>query len=187
MKKLSFLLVAAIVLFSGAFTSCEKVAEEIENATEITVNTSLDAPIVAVPETTKSTNGDAKFNETYILDLANNDDLKDYLDKIQSISVSEIIVSIQSVDPSNLVLLDGTFSITDNENGDSFSFNAPSNLSLIKDASFKIDENTPGWETVNDIIASKHASTLQAVGTINDESFTVEFLCSLKVKAVVKK
>lgn len=187
MKKLSFLLIAGLVLLGGAFTSCEKIAEEIQNATEITINTTLDAPIVAVPEISKSTDGNAKFNEFYILDIANNVDLKDHLDKIQSLELTEIEVTIVSATPNGLTLIDGLYSITDNVNGDSFSFNSPSNLPLVNGSSFKVDENTPGWNTVNAIIASKNPSTLRAIGTINNETFEVNFNCSLKVKAVVKQ
>lgn len=187
MKKLSFLLVAGLILLSGAFTSCEKIAEEIENATEVTINTTLDAPIVAVPEASKDADGNAKFNESYVLDLSTNADLKDYLDKIKSIELTEIEVTIVSASPNGLNLIDGIYSITDNLNGDSFSFNSPSNLPLVNGSSFKVDKNSPGWDTVNAIIASQHASTLKAMGTINNETFEVTFNCTLKVKAVVKQ
>ncbi len=186
MKKLSLLIAAGLIIIAGTFTSCEKVAEEIAKATEITVNTTLDAPIVAVPEASKSTDANGTFKESYVLDLASNEDLKDHLDKIQSLSMSEIQVLIQSSSPENLTLLNGTFSITDNVNGDSFTFSSPANFPLVDGTKFTINEDVPGWDMANQIIASKHAATLGAIGTIDNEAFEVNFLCSLKVKAVVK-
>lgn len=176
---------AGLILLSGAFTSCEKIAEELENATEITINTTLDAPIVAVPEASKA--GEARFNESYVLDIANNADLGDYIEKIKSLELKQITVTVESSTPSNLTLLNGTFSITDNVDGTSFSFAAPNNMPLLNGSSFTIDETNPGWATVNAIIASKHAATVRANGVISNETFEVTFLCSLGVKATVEQ
>jgi hypothetical protein len=185
MKKLSFLLVAGIVFLAGTFTSCEKVAEELENAVEVTVNTTLEAPMVAVPEANKSTDADATFKEEKIVDLATNEDLKDNLDKIQSIEATSLTVTISSSTPDKLMLKSGTFSVTDNVLGTAYSF-AAANFLLTNGASLTFGPSSPGWAELNMIIASKNPFTVKAIGTINSEEFTVEFVTSIGVKAKVK-
>lgn len=187
MKKLSFLLVA-VVLLSGAFTSCEKVADELQNATEITVNTSLEAPIVAVPDATKSVSDNSTFHGSYVLDLANNDDLKDYLDKIKSLELKGITVTVTSVVPEDLVdlsLVSGTFSIVDNVETSELFEKIKTDFSLVPNSSFTIGEADAGWENVQKIIESQHPSTVSASGVINNTNYTVTFTISFEVSAVV--
>lgn len=187
MKKLSSLFVVALLVLAGTFTSCEKVAEEIQNSVEVTVYTDLEAPMLAVPDVTKSTEeGSASFSETAIIDISNNADLADYLESIQSIEVTKIQVLVTSTTPSGLALESGTFSITDNVNGDSFAFASPANMPITVGAQFEIGSDAPGWDTVNSIIASMHASTVSAVGTINNDTFEVGFVVMVSVKVVAK-
>jgi hypothetical protein len=185
MKKLSFLMIAGLMILAGTFTSCEKVAEEIENATEITVNTTLDAPMVAVPEANKA--GEASFKEEEIIDISSNADLKDHLSKIKEIEAKSITVTINSSTPANLSLLSAAFSVTDNVTNKSFSFTAPSfPFLLTSGSSFTIDPTTPGWAELNLILGSMNPFTVKAIGTINSEEFSVAFTTSLGIKAVVK-
>jgi len=187
MKKLSSLFVVALLVLAGTFTSCEKVAEEIQNAVEVTIYTDLEAPMTAIPDVTKATSdGSASFDETYVLDISNNEDLADYLDNIQSIEVTKIKVLVTSTTPDNLVLESGSFSFTDNVNGDSFVFASPANMPILEGASFEVGSTTPGWDTVNTIIASMNASTVRAVGTINNDPYEVGFLVMVSVKVVAK-
>lgn len=177
---------AGLVILAGSFTSCEKVAEELQNATEITVNTTLEAPMVAVPEAGKTAAEQASFKEMHVVDITANDDLKDHLDKIKEIEAKSITVTISSSTPIDLSLLSGAFSITDNVTGDSFPFIAPTNFSLAAGQSFTLDPTTPGWAELNKILASKNPFTVQAIGTINSADFEVAFVTSVGVKAVVK-
>lgn len=187
MKKLSSLFVLALFVFAGMFTSCEKVAEEIQNSVEVTVYTDLEAPFTAVPDGTKSTKeGSASFSETAIIDISNNADLADYLDNIQSIEIVKIQVLVTSTTPTGLALESGTFSITDNVSGDSFAFSTPTDMPIAVGTYFEVGSDVPGWDTVNSIIASMNASTVSAVGTINNDTFEVGFIYVVSVKVVAK-
>lgn len=185
MKKLSFLLMTGLIMLSGAFTSCEKVAEELENATEVTVNTTLEAPMVAVPEENKSADANGTFKEEETIDLATNEDLKDHLDKIKSIEAESITVTISKSIPDNLTLLNGAFSATDDVLGTNYSFASPADFPLTSGQSFTFGPGSPGWAELNKILASKNPFTVKAIGTINSEEFTIEFVTSIGVKAVV--
>lgn len=185
MKKLSSLFVVVLLVFAGSFTSCEKVADELQNAVEVTVYTDLEAPITAIPEVTKSSKeGSASFNETAIIDISNNADLADYLESIESIEVTKIKVLVTSTTPAGLALESGNFSITDNVMGDSFAFATPANMPITVGAQFEVGSDAPGWDTVNSIIASMNPSTVNAVGTINNDTFEVGFLLMVSVKVV---
>lgn len=175
------------MLLAGTFTSCEKVAEELQSATEVTINTDLEVPMVLVPESAKSTN--ATFKETAVINLSENEDLKEYLSDIKSIEVTKILIKILSSDPTNLTLESGNFSIKDDVNGDSFSFSTPANSPLIAGTQLEFGPTTPGWSIVNAIINSQHSATLTAVGSINNETFTVGFnyVISLKATASLAK
>lgn len=187
MKKLSSLFVVALLVLAGTFTSCEKVAEEIQNSVEVTVYTDLEAPFTAVPDGAKSTkDGSASFSETSIIDISNNEDLADYLDNIQSIEIVKIQVMVTSTTPAGLALESGTFSITDNVSGDSFAFATPANMPITVGSYFEVGSDAPGWATVNSIIASMNASTVSAVGTINNDTFEVGFVYMVSVKVVAK-
>ncbi len=187
MKKLSSLFVVAILVFAGTFTSCEKVAEEIQNSVEVTVYTDLEAPFTAVPDATKSADeGSANFSSTSVIDISNNADLSDYLENIKSIEITKIKVMVTSTTPSDLVLESGTFSITDNVSGSSFAFSTPADMPITVGSQFEVGSDAPGWDTVNSIIASMNASTISAVGTINNDTFEVGFVYMVSVKVVAK-
>jgi hypothetical protein len=181
MKKSSSLFAIALLILVGTFTSCE----EIKDAADITVNTDLETTFTAVPDATKSAQeGSASFISTAILDISENADLADYLESIQSIEITKIKVMITSTTPSGLKLENGTFSITDNVNGDSFAFSTPANMPIIVGAQFEIGSDAPGWDTANSIIASMNASTISAVGTIDNETYEVGFVYIVSVKVV---
>jgi len=185
MKKLTFLLMASMVILAATFSSCEKVAEELQNSVEVTIYTDLSAPFLAVPDVTKDMDGSATFSETAVIDINQNEDLSDYLEGIESIEVTNVKIKITSVSSENLVLENGTFTIKDNTTEDSFEFYTPTNLPLALGTEFSLPAETAGWDMINKIIASMHSATVSAVGTVNDEAFEIGFnyVISVKVKA----
>lgn len=184
MKKVSFLFLLGILFTAITFTSCEKVADEIQDSVEVTINTELEAPFVAVPTSDKDDSYD--FRETALLDPANNDDLADYLDKIKSIEITGIHVLVTSISDPAIILNSGRFSLTDNVTGNEFMFTTPNNSAIAVGTTFEVADTNPGWDTVNEIIASMNASTVEAVGTINQENFEVGFKYVVAVKVVAK-
>jgi len=186
MKKLSFLFMSAFIMLTGAFTSCDKIADEIENATEVTVSTTLEASMVAVPEQNKSTDADGTFKVSETIDLANNADLKDHLDKIKDIKATLLTITIASVTPANLTLSTATFTITDNVSGIKFIIPNINQLPLTVGQSVTFSTNTANWNLLNQILASKNQFTIDGVGTINNEEFSITFKTSIGVDATVK-
>lgn len=185
MKKFTFLLMASLVILAATFSSCEKVAEGLENSVEVTIYTDLSASFLAVPDIAKDLDGSATFSETAVIDINQNSDLADYLDGIESIEVTKVKIIITSVSSDQLVLEKGTFSIKDNTTEDLFAFSTPENLSLAIGTEFSLPTETAGWDIINKIIASMHPATVTAEGMVNDEAFEVGFnyVISVKVKA----
>lgn len=187
MKKVSFLFLVGILFTAITFTSCEKVADEIQDSVEVTINTEFEAPFVAVPTSGKAVaDGSYDFKATALLDPANNADLADYLDKIKSIEITGIHVLVTSISDPAIVLNSGTFTLTDNVTGSEFMFTTPNNSAIAVGTTFEVSDINPGWDTVNEIIASMNASTIDAVGTINQENFEVGFKYVVAVKVVAK-
>jgi len=174
MKKLSFIFLLGIVLSAFTFTSCDK----IEDAVEVTINTDFEAPLVVTPEGKSAT-----FNETVVLDPRESKDLKDYLDDIKSIDITKIKIKVVSVDPAGIELENATFTITDNVTAEKFEYSTPDNSKLTAGQMFEVGSDHPQWAIINKIISDLHASTVTAVGSVNNDEFTIEFKLIISVKA----
>lgn len=185
MKKFTFLMTATLIFFAATFSSCEKVADGIQDSMQVTIYTDLTAPFLAMPNDAKDKSGSATFSETAVIDIRQNEDLVDYLEGIESIEVTKVKIQITSISAENLLLEKGTFSITDNINADRFEFSTPDNLALTLGTQFEVPTEAEGWDTVNNIIAAMHSATVGAEGMVNNEYFEIgfNFIISVKVKA----
>lgn len=183
MKKFTFLMSATLIFLAATFSSCEKVADELQNSMEVTIYTDLTAPFLAMPDDAKS--GSATFSETAVIDITQNEDLADYLESIESIEVTKVKIQITSISSEGLILEKGTFSVIDNTNADRFEFSTPNNLPLVLGTQFELPTDAEGWDTVNKIIATMHSATVGAEGMVNNEYFEIgfNFIISVKVKA----
>lgn len=177
MKKISSIFLFGILLSAFAFTSCDK----IEDAVGVTINTEFEAPLVAVPEGKSAT-----FNVSEVLDPSESKDLKDYLDKIKSIEITNIKIEVVSVTPAGIDLENAVFTVTDNVSEAKFEYSTPANTKLTEGLIFEVGNDHPQWAIINGIINDLHASTVTAVGSVNDEEFVIEFKLILSVKAIAE-
>jgi hypothetical protein len=184
MKKLSLLFVLAICASSVMFTGCEKLADELDNSVEVTIHAKLEAPITAVPSTGKFGSDGYGYNESAVLDPATNGDLADYLTSIDTIDVESITILVTSVSSNNLILENSTFTITDNENGSSFSFSTPANSPITVGTIFHVDSSLPGFNNVNLMMDSLHSTTVNAVGSVNQNDFSIGYIYGVGVRVV---
>jgi len=188
MKKLNILFLLGIFITSISFTSCEKLADDVQNAVEITVNTDFTAPFVATPVEGKiNKDGSGSFNERAILDPRNNDDLSPYLDKIKNVDLQSIRILITKVSVPNLILQSATFTLIDNVDGSVFSYSTPENTPIAEGSVFIVPEEVADWDLVSKTFNSMHASTITAVGSLNQENFEIEFEYIVSSKILVKK
>ncbi len=186
MKKANILFLIGILFTAVTFTSCEKIADGVQDALELTINTDFSAPFVATPTDEKANaDGSYNFKEVAILDPSQNADLAEYLQKIQSIDITTIEILITSVSNPNLVLRNGEFTLTDNVTGDTFTYHSPENTAIAMGTTLAVEETNPGWDIVNQIVDNMHASTIVAVGGLNQDDFEIEFEYIIKVKVVV--
>lgn len=182
MKKINLIMMAALITIAASFSSCEKLAEELQDSMKATIYTELNAAFLALPDAEKNSMVSTTFSDTAIIDINRNEDLEDYLETIESIEVYKIKVQIDSVSSDNLVLENATFSIIDNTTEEMFEFSTPSNLPLVLNAEYELPESYPGWDKVNEIIGSMHSVTAIATGSINNEDFTVRLNVILYVR-----
>jgi len=184
MKKVTFLFLIGMFITAVSFTSCKKVVDDLQDSIEVTLHTDLAVPMDIVPTAGKGNTGE--FNSQATLDPTQNAELADYLEKIKRIEVEKIKVLVTRVSVADLIMRTGTFTLTDNETGDSFTFHTPENFAIAVGTTYEIDNTTEGWATLNQIVTSLHAVTVSAVGTINNNNYDIGADIILPVKAVAK-
>jgi len=187
MKKLNILFLLGILITSISFTSCEKLADDVQNAVEVTINTDFEAPFVATPTNAKANaDGSSTFDETVILDPSNSGDLSDYLDKIESVEIKSIHVLVTSISDPYIVLRSATFTVTDNVDHGVFTYSTPENSAIAVGSTFEIPADNPGWDVINKAMNDMHATTVHAVGAINQDTFEIGFVYIISVKVLAK-
>ncbi len=175
MKKNTFIFLLGILLSAITFTSCDK----LEDAVEITINTEFKTHIEATPVEGKSTT----FKESVDFNPKDCEDLADYIDDIKSVDLLSIKIEVTSIQPEGIELESGSFSVKDNENGSLFVYNTPDNTKLAVGTVFEIGEGYKDWDVIKKMINDLHASTITAVGSVNNDEFKIGFEMTHKVKA----
>jgi len=187
MKKVNILFLIGILFTAITFTSCDKIADEVQDSIEVTINTDLEAPFIAKPVTEKANaDGGYEFREIIIIDPSQNPDLSDYMEKIQSVEVTGINILVTSISTTSLVLNNAIFTLTDNVNGSEFVYSTPVNNAISVGTSFHIGDTDPNWAAVNQMISDMHSTTLTARGSFNEDNFEVGFVYAISVKVVAK-
>lgn len=187
MKKLSYLLMFGILVIAGSLTSCQQIADDIQDSAEVTIHTEFEAPFVAVPDASKAlADGSFPFSTTAVIDPKSNPDLADYLEKIQSIEIVKVQVKVTEVSHDNLVLLNSTYTLTDSESDGRFAFSSEPDLGISVDTKFSVGAEHPDWDVINQIINNMHAGVITANGSFNQENFEVGFTYIISVKVVAK-
>jgi len=175
MKKNTFIFLLGILLSTVSFTSCDK----LEDAIEVTINTEFETHIEAIPVEGKS----ATFNESVVLDPNKSEDLEDYIDDLKSVNLLGVKIKVTSVEPSGIVLENSTFTVEDNENGNTFVYTTPENTKLAVGTIFEVGTDNNGWDVIKQIINDMHASRITAAGSVNSDEFKIGFDITYKVKA----
>ena len=187
MKKLSLLFILAIFASAAMFSGCEKLADELENSVVVTIHAKLEAPITAVPSTGKFGSDGYGYNERAVLDPATNEDLAVYLTSIDTIDVESITILVTSVSSNNLILENSTFTITDNVDGSSFTYSTPANTPVTDGTIFHVDSSLPGFNNVNLMMDSLHSATVTAVGSVNQNEFSIGYVYAVGVRVVASQ
>lgn len=161
-----------ILLLSLNFNGCE----EVDELTRVDFNTTLTEEVmVALSES------NAGFDENFTLNLANNDDIEPYLDKIESISITSATYTIK--DYSGLDTATGSLTL-----------NAASELFGPFQHTFFEDDQNATIFTLDDSklnalansLTSSNQLSIDVSGSQNpaqNASFTVEFRFQLEVTA----
>ncbi|HAG15267.1 MAG TPA: hypothetical protein DCG69_01910 [Bacteroidales bacterium] len=171
MKKLTYLFIALTVFASGAFISCDKVKDLLEiTLYDVTFDVDLD-----VSELSTKVDGYA-FSGTASFDPSSNADLAPYLATIREVEITELKLTVTSITPATGVsLIDASFSLTDNVNSAEFVYQITTLTPLVVGTEFIINQNTPNFSVVTDIISNMHASTISLSGHVNQPGFVIGF------------
>ena len=172
MKELKYLLIVMTLFASGIFVSCQAVIDVLEITLHDVV---FEVPLDATEITTKVTSypkfeGSATFNPT------TNPELEPYLEAIRGVSITEIKIMVTSITPATGVsLIDASFKITDNVNSAEFIYLITETKALAVGTVFTIDNTTPNFNVVSDIINNLHAATISFEGHVNTAGFVIGF------------
>lgn len=170
------------ILFVAGFTSCQKIADGIEDSVEVTITTEMEAPFVAVPNDAKANGDTTYFDVTTTLDPNENDDLADYLDKVKNLDVLGVFLEVTSISSEDLILHEGRFSFTDNKTNQTFEFDTQADTPIKAGTMIEIGESYEHWDVITTAMKEFHPATIAAHGAINNENFEVEFIYGVRVK-----
>ena len=177
-------LIPILLIFTLFFglVSCEKIADEIGGAVEITINTDMEAPLVVVPTETKGPSDTTFFHKTTTLDPNENADLADHLDNIESIEVTGITLKVTKVSQDDLVMYNGHFNFTDLVNNKTFDFDTDINTPIQVGTIIEIDNTHENWDVIVKAMEDLHAGQITAHGAINSDHFEITFVYAIGVK-----
>jgi len=182
MKRTTYFLIAFALILAGGFTSCEKV----KSLLEITLT---DVPFVInidVQEISKKDSG-VEFGGSGSFDPNDSPELAEYLDLVRNVEITEIKVRVTSATPATgLELSDAFFTLTDQANQASFTYNLPAAMDIVVGSEILIDSNTPNFSVVSDIISDMHAASVSLGGHVNQSGFILGFEYSIKANITVR-
>lgn len=181
MKKLTYVFFVLTLVAATTFVACNKIVDLLEvTLTDVT----FDADINVSELTTKDTG--YAFGGSGTINPSANSDMAPYLATIRRVEIKSVKVTVTSVTPSTgLDLYTASFSITDDENGDSFTYSITSTTPITVGTEFLFDENTPNFDVVSDIISSMHQATVNLNGTVSQSGFTLGFNYSIVADVTV--
>lgn len=167
--------IALTLITSITLVSCDKITDLIE-ITLKDVAFEIDVNVAEM-----STKIDAyKFGGSTTFDPSTNSELEPYLSTIREVNIKEIKVTVNSITPvTGVDLLDATFSITDLVNSANFTYTISTTTPLTVGTEFVIDETTPNFNVVSDIINERHSATVSMEGQVNQTGFVLGFTYSI--------
>jgi hypothetical protein len=179
MKKLTYLFFVLTLAVSATFVSCDQVKDLLEiTLRDVTFEDNIDV----TEQTTKD--GSYGFEGSGSINPAANSALSQYLSLIREVNITEIKISVNSVSPAGLELLDATFTITDDETGNSFTY-SPDAQVIDGTTEFVLDSSLPNFGVVSDIINDLHAATITTEGHVSETGFAISFNYSIKADITV--
>lgn len=180
MKKLVYLFFILTLAVSSAFVSCDKVKDLLEiTLRDVTFDAEID-----VTELTGKDSGYG-FSGSGTINPSANTALSQYLELIREVNITEIKITVNSVSPAGLELLDAEFIITDDVTGKSFVYTVDTPLVIDGTTEFVLDSSLPNFDVVSDIINDLHAATISMGGHVSEAGFALGFTYSIKADITV--
>ncbi|MCD6180531.1 MAG: hypothetical protein J7K39_11575 [Bacteroidales bacterium] len=179
MKKLTYLFFVLTLAVSATFVSCDKVTDLLEITLK---DVTFDVDVDVAELTTKD--GGIEFGGSGTINPRANSELTPYLSLIREVNITEIKISVNSVSPAGLELLDATFTITDDVTGNSFTY-SPDRQVIDGTTEFILDSSLPNFDVVSDIINDLHAATITLGGHVSETGFAISFNYSITADITV--
>jgi len=174
MKKLSYLLIALILLGSGVFSSCDKVKDLLEiTLTDVEFTADFNASDLIMK-------ADIPFEGSVTFDPKDNPELAPYLETVRRVEVTEVKITVNSVTSvSEIILNDAIFSLTDTVNSDVYSYTTPEPIPLKVGTIILIGGETPDYSIISNILSALHVAKVGMEGNLNqpgllDLTFTIK-------------
>lgn len=174
-KKLTYLFAAIAIVLTGSLTSCNKVTDLLEITLEDF------AYAVEVPVEFGSTKSDGfAFNGSGPFDPNASPDDETYGKIIKQVNLKSITIFVSELTaPSEVIINDAVFVITDDETGKSLTFEIKDPITIYPFKEFTIDPNTANYDVLADILKDLHPATISINGHINQNEIVLSFTYSI--------
>lgn len=172
-KLMQLTLVSFILALS--FTSCDKVSD----ALQITLEDVLYA--VEVPVEFNTLKSDIyTFSGSGAFDPNAEEGDEAFGKIIQQVNVKSVSIMVSNLSaPSEVIIEDAVFTLTDHSTGKVLSYVIDGPLTLLPYAEFTIDESTPNFSVVSDILKDLHGATIAINGKINQNEIVLSFMYTI--------
>ncbi len=184
MKRLFFLLPILIL----GISSCQKIKEEIKEATTTTVTTNISVPL-RVDKIGISPQGDSSvFNIEEQYPISDNQIIQAYKEKIKDVDIVGLQVKVVNANPTDMVLQHAKFILQEVNTTNSFECNITKPFLLTVGNMYVVKETDANWQVINDIIEKLGDIKVRANGVVvcpSDAFVYVDFEFIIKVRATI--
>jgi len=177
MKKRSiYLIIALAMLLIGSLSSCDKITELLE----VTLD-DFAYPVIVSVDITSSESSPYAFSGTGDFDGITDPDEDEYVgDIIHAVNVKSISIIISDLAAdSEIELLDGVFTLTDDVTGKSLTYEINEPITITPYMEFVIDPSTTNYGIVEEIIKDIHQSTITINGHVNQDEIYLTFMYTI--------
>ena len=165
------------ILFTIVVSGCKKIEEALDVTFDTSFSTDLDA--IVTPGTKTGIDGTFQVSET--IDPAADDNVEAYMDKIKSWDVTEIKAEVISTSKdANLSSLN--LSVSNQNHNAQWAFQ---NIAISPGTVVTLDNGNGQWDSVNNILGELQVFTIMASGTTDEDDlqFTIRVTIKSKVTA----
>ena len=177
----NLLIVVMLAVLTAGLTSCEKIKDIFEVEVETTLSGTLD---IDVQEPVVKSTESFSFEEETIIDPLSNEDVDKYSDKIEQVRADGIIVTVESVNKTDVVFLKGTRFFLYNSSA-SVSWTLENEWAVEADVELLLSDGSAlDLDAVTDILSTVEEFTVGCAGECNQTGVFVTLIIDIETTVI---